>query len=524
MKRVGFVVGLTLLGLSTAHADFQAGLNAYNNKDFPKAVSLWQTEATAGDHNAQYNLGLLYEKGVEGYPKNLAKAYGWYRLAASQSVPEAQKAVDRVKALMTSGQIETGNSHALEVFGKWHRKNIGRNEAEHQAAKANLEKQRKAEIEAERLAAAARAERQRSLINQRDGDAKLAIALERDSKQAALKAAQEKAEEAKRLAFIEKRRKEEEVRLASLRADQEKQKKINVARYRLEELKAKQNSGNAAVSPVVKASPAAPVVAAPLKKPVVAQSAPKSVVQSKKAVGVSSPSPAVPVEKPKTVIAAEAAIEPAPAKVNATSNNDLNSVTAAATEKTTSQPLPKPVETVTKKTEVKALEKPAVAVAPPVQKIQKPAELVVAPAVKETPPAATTPKTVAAKPLTVPTSEKKPYKAKVEPSKTTVLAAKPVDAGKMKLPVMTNGLDVAVVKEIVEKANSIPLDSGVAKQEISKGRTNIEALKWSLISAARGKGSAKRMNSLLEKSMTNVQIAEANRLAANWINQRQKRQ
>ena len=46
---------------------------------------------------------------------------------------------------------------------------------------------------------------------------------------------------------------------------------------------------------------------------------------------------------------------------------------------------------------------------------------------------------------------------------------------------MTNGLDVAVVKEIVEKANSVALDTGVAKREISKGRTNIDALKWSLI-------------------------------------------
>ncbi|MBL4740873.1 MAG: hypothetical protein JKY12_07750 [Sneathiella sp.] len=465
MKRVSFAVGLTLLGLSTAQADFQAGLSAYNNKDFPKAVSLWQTEATMGDHNAQYNLGLLFETGVEGFPKNLAKAYGWYRLAASQNVPEAQKAVERVKGLMTVGQIETGNSYALEVFGKWHRKNIGRDETEYQAAKTNLEKQRKAKIEVERQAAAARADRQRNLISQRDADAKLAIALERESKQAALKAAQEKAEEAKRLAFIEKRRKEEDARLAVLREEQQKQQKINVARSRLEELKAKQKNNVAVAVPAVKASPAAPVVAAPLKegsKPVIAQSTPKLVVQTNNTVAA-SPSPK--------------------AKVN-------SEVSASSTK---SEPNAA-VALVSKATLVKKVETTAV----------------VKPVVKET-----TPVSIAAT---------KPYKAQVAPSNATIVAARPVDASKMKLPVMTNGLDVAVVKEIVEKANSVPLNTGIAKQEISKGRTNIAALKWSLISAARGKGSAKRMNALLEKSMTNAQIAEANRLAAKWINKRQKRQ
>jgi len=440
---------------------------------------------------------------------------------------------------MTAGQIETGNSYALEVFGKWHRRNIGRDEAEYQVAKANLEKQRKAKIEVERQAAAARAERQRNLIGQRDADAKLAIALERESKQAALEAAQEKAEEAKRLAFIEKRRKEEEARLAVLREEQQKQKKIDAARNRLEELKAKQKNNVAVAAPVVKAIPTAPVVAAPLKKensPVIAKNTPKPVVQTKNSVAA-SPLPVVPAKKSKQVIDTKAIASPTTPKTNAQPLAKVSSDTSVANTEAKTKPEAiiapapeaKPVQKMEKTEAVKTVA-PVVKTNTPVVKSVAPVVITTTPVVKSVEPVVKTTsvvaktEVVAAKPATVSTVEKKPYKAQVAPSNATIVAAKPVEAGKMKLPVMTNGLDVAVVKEIVEKANSVPLNTGVAKQEISKGRTNISALKWSLISAARGKGSAKQMNILLEKSMTSVQIAEANRLAAKWINKRQKRQ
>lgn len=510
MKRVVFVVGLTLLGLNTAQADFQAGLAAYNSKDYSKAVSLWQTDAAAGDHNAQYNLGLLYEKGVDGYPKNLAKAYGWYRLAASQNVPEATKAIERIKGLMTAGQIETGNEQALEIFGKWHRTNIGKDEAEYQLAKKDQEKQREVKIEAERLAAAERAKRQRNLISQRDADAKVAVALERESKQAAIKAAQEKAEEAKRLAFIEKRRKEEEKRLAVLKEEQKKQLKMTAARNRLEELRAKQAQGtSAAVAPVVSAAPAAPVEARPLdikENTVAVENTPEPEIETNKTVVV-APTKVTPVAKSEPIIVTKTVVEAPAAKKEVETLKQKESpkqapvVNSSAVAKTNSPATVTPVGNVTKPDSISAPEAPVIAASKPVQKVEKPTA-----------------------PVVSSKSVKTPYKASVEPSNATVVAQKPAAMGKISLPVMTNGLDVAVVKEIVEKANSMPLDTGTAKQEISKGRTNIQALKWSLISAARGKGSAKQMNALLEKSMTSVQVAEANRLAADWINKRQKRQ
>ena len=53
-----------------------------NFKEYRKA-------AEQGDANAQYNLGVCYEKG-EGVKKDLSQAVQWYRKAAEQGMPGAQ--------------------------------------------------------------------------------------------------------------------------------------------------------------------------------------------------------------------------------------------------------------------------------------------------------------------------------------------------------------------------------------------------------------------------------------------------
>ncbi len=465
MKRVGFVIGLSLLSAAPALADFQAGLQAYNNGNFAQAVDLWTVEARKGDLNSQYNLGLLYEKGVEGYPKDVAKAYAWYRLAAAQEAAQAQQALDRLKPIMTAGQIEDGNQQAVEIFGRWYRQNIGRDEQEYLAAKAKLEADRKAKIEVERKAAAARAQRQRDLIAQRNADAKLASELEKESRAAAIRAAQLKAEEAKRRALIEQRRREEEERLAALQEEQEKQRKLNDARARLAELKAKQQGTAVPVQQVTNPQPA----------PATTQTAPAVTTRSEP---VREPTPPKAVQTP--VVTSQPVVAPQPV---ATPQKSAPAQTA-----TQPQPVRQPVTT--QKTE------PVVAARPEPVK-PKPVQV-----------EAPKPKTVA-----------QPKAA----TKATVASAPPPKP-KTTMPVIENGLDKSVVEQIVQAANSAPLDGAAAKAEIDKGRTDIEALKWSLISAARGKGSAKRMNDILAKNMTPVQIAEANRRAAEWLSERQQRQ
>jgi TPR repeat protein len=66
-----------------AHADFQAGLDAYDRGDYTTAVKEWQPLAEAGNGEAQTKLASLYFQGL-GVPQDYAKAAHWFQLAADQ--------------------------------------------------------------------------------------------------------------------------------------------------------------------------------------------------------------------------------------------------------------------------------------------------------------------------------------------------------------------------------------------------------------------------------------------------------
>jgi len=72
-----------------AHADFQAGLDAYNQGDYATALKEWQPLAEQGEADAQVNLGLLYDFG-KGVPQDYGQARDWYLKAADQGFADAQ--------------------------------------------------------------------------------------------------------------------------------------------------------------------------------------------------------------------------------------------------------------------------------------------------------------------------------------------------------------------------------------------------------------------------------------------------
>ena len=72
-----------------AKADFQAGLDAINAKDFVTAIKELRPEAEQGNVDAQYMLGVLYDSG-EGVLEDDVEAVKWYRLAAEQGHTASQ--------------------------------------------------------------------------------------------------------------------------------------------------------------------------------------------------------------------------------------------------------------------------------------------------------------------------------------------------------------------------------------------------------------------------------------------------
>ncbi len=84
------VVLILLLGTGTpAFADFQKGLDAVNRGDFATALKEWKPLAEQGHAEAQYNLGVMYDRG-EGVTQDDKAALKWYKRAAEQGDADAQ--------------------------------------------------------------------------------------------------------------------------------------------------------------------------------------------------------------------------------------------------------------------------------------------------------------------------------------------------------------------------------------------------------------------------------------------------
>ncbi|TLS78241.1 sel1 repeat family protein [Mariprofundus erugo] len=74
---------------------FQAGVAAYQKRDYAQAMKLWRPLAEQGEMVSQNNIGLLYELGL-GVPKNLPEAAKWYRKSAEQGYAGAQYGLGRL--------------------------------------------------------------------------------------------------------------------------------------------------------------------------------------------------------------------------------------------------------------------------------------------------------------------------------------------------------------------------------------------------------------------------------------------
>ncbi|MCF6247520.1 MAG: sel1 repeat family protein [Desulfobacula sp.] len=71
-----------------------------------KRASYWSIRnAEKGSASAQNMLGSMYYLG-EGVPRDLKKAYAWYKLAANQGDSSAQKFLDIITALLPADQLK----------------------------------------------------------------------------------------------------------------------------------------------------------------------------------------------------------------------------------------------------------------------------------------------------------------------------------------------------------------------------------------------------------------------------------
>jgi len=92
----------TLAAPKVAAADFFEAYEAFQRGEYDEARATWSTLAYAGDVDAQFNLGTLYENGL-GVEADAEQAARWYRAAALRRVDLARLALAR---LQRTGALE----------------------------------------------------------------------------------------------------------------------------------------------------------------------------------------------------------------------------------------------------------------------------------------------------------------------------------------------------------------------------------------------------------------------------------
>lgn len=90
MKRFFAVFGVSSLFLAAVplFADTAAGLEAFRTGDYQTAFREWKAAAEKGHADAQFDLGVLYSKGL-GVRHDMTEAVAWYRSAAEKGNVQA---------------------------------------------------------------------------------------------------------------------------------------------------------------------------------------------------------------------------------------------------------------------------------------------------------------------------------------------------------------------------------------------------------------------------------------------------
>ena len=82
MIKLFFVIIFNFSSLTMANDNLR-GYQALENKEYKKALYYLSYHANLGDDKAQYNLGVMYKKGL-GIPVNHNEAFGWFFLSSNQ--------------------------------------------------------------------------------------------------------------------------------------------------------------------------------------------------------------------------------------------------------------------------------------------------------------------------------------------------------------------------------------------------------------------------------------------------------
>ena len=106
---------ITTLASSPAFADFKKGIAAYQANNLPLAYKEFREAADAGDADSQFNVALMFEKGI-GVDKDEKEAVAWYLKSALQGNAGAQYNLGVMCENGRGTEVDFAKAH------KWYRK------------------------------------------------------------------------------------------------------------------------------------------------------------------------------------------------------------------------------------------------------------------------------------------------------------------------------------------------------------------------------------------------------------------
>ena len=106
---------ITFADITTSNVTFAEAVQAVKDKNYQHAVNLFELQAFAAQHDAQYNLALLLKSG-KGRPQNYQEALFWAWSAYLGGIKPAEELSNELKKLLPEESLKTTRENIVNTL------------------------------------------------------------------------------------------------------------------------------------------------------------------------------------------------------------------------------------------------------------------------------------------------------------------------------------------------------------------------------------------------------------------------